>query len=60
MNQYLSCENRDYEEKNEILKKMAERLIKISNEILVPKDDKLSAFSHKFHSIFSPLKEKIK
>lgn len=61
MNQYLSSENREMEEKNESLKKMAERLIKISNDIVIPKNTKeKNQISQKFHNIFSPLKEKIK
>lgn len=61
MNQYLSSENRDLEDKNEVFKKMAERLIKISNEIVIPKSDKdQNNFSNKFHKIFSPIKDKIK
>ena len=61
MNQYLSSENRDLEDKNEGFKKMAERLIKISNEIVIPKSDKdQNNLSNKFHKIFSPIKDKIK
>lgn len=61
MNQYLSSENRELEDKNEGLKKTAERLIKISNEIVIPKDNKdKNNISGKLHNIFSPLKERIK
>ena len=59
MNQYLTSENREMEEKNEILKKTAERLIKISNEIVVSNEDK-KGLANKINKIFSPLKDKIK
>ena len=58
MNQYLASDNRDITEKNENLRKMAERLIKISNGIVLPEEK--SKISRQFHKIFSPLKEKIK